>query len=159
MNHIILLSIIILLSFVYFNKNFECNALHTQSLIELEKQLNNVAGIYKDKPIKNANTNNEKELAKDLKNTVLITACNHGFINHLHNFKCFADRLGMKFLVIAMDKHAYHYIKHNTTMNAFFMTGGAFGEVTGSSTEFRSKQFNLITGLFYYIINQYIIYN
>lgn len=101
---------------------------------ELKRQLEKVAGIYKD-PTK----------SKGLEKTVLITGCNHGFVNHLHNFKCFADRLGMKFLVMAMDKQAHHYITHNTTMNSYLMVGGAVGDVTGASTEFRSKQFNLIT--------------
>ncbi len=93
------------------------------------------AGVYKD----------ASKITEDLKKTVLITGCNHGFINHLQNFKCFADRLGMKFLVIAMDERAHNYIVQNTTMSSYLMTGGAIGEVTGDSTEFRSKQFNLIT--------------
>jgi len=77
-----------------------------------------------------------------LERTVLITGCNHGFINHLENFKCFADRLQMKFLVIALDLKAHEYIRRNTTMDSFFMSTA---EVTGDATEFRSKQFNLIT--------------
>ena len=101
---------------------------------ELKSLLAQMAGIYKD-PTK----------SKGLEKTVLITGCNFGFINHLHNFKCFAERLGMKFLVMAMDKQAHQYITMNTTMTSFLMVGGAVGEVTGSSTEFRSKQFNLIT--------------
>lgn len=101
---------------------------------EMKNMLDKVAGIYTD-PTK----------AKGLEKTVLITACNFGFVNHLHNFKCFADRLGMKFLVMAMDAQAHNYITHNTTMNSFLMGGGAVGEVTGSATDFRTKQFNLIT--------------
>lgn len=106
----------------------------TSSKTELANQLAKVAGIYKD-PSK----------SKGLEKTVLVTGCNYGFINHLHNFKCFADRLGMKFLVIAMEKDAYEYIVNNTTMTSYLMAGGAVGEVTGDSTEFRSKFFNLIT--------------
>jgi hypothetical protein len=101
---------------------------------ELKRQLAKVAGIYKD-PSK----------AKGYEKTVLITGCNRGFVNHLHNFKCFADRLGMKFLVMAMDREAHEYITRNTTMSSYLMVGGAVGEVTGAATEFRSKQFNLIT--------------
>ena len=101
---------------------------------EMKNMLDKVAGIYTD-PSK----------AKGLEKTVLITACNFGFVNHLHNFKCFADRLGMKFLVMAMDAQAHNYITKNTTMNSFLMGGGAVGEVTGSATDFRTKQFNLIT--------------
>lgn len=111
-----------------------CSVYAVPDRAELKKVLEKVAGIYKD-PAR----------SKGIEKTVLITACNHGFVNHLHNFKCFADRLGMKFLVMAMDKQAHHYITTNTTMTSFLMVGGAVGEVTGSSTEFRSKQFNLIT--------------
>ena len=53
--------------------------------------------------------------------------------------------LGMKFLVIAMDKLAYSYIIHNTTMHAYHMVGGTVGEVTAHPQKFRSQQFNLIT--------------
>jgi hypothetical protein len=101
---------------------------------ELLNILQKVSGVYKD-----------KEKARPYEKTVLVTGCNHGFLNHLHNFKCYADRLGMQFLVIAMDKQAHEYIVKNTTMNSYLMAGGAVGEVTGSSTSFRSKQFNLIT--------------
>lgn len=113
-----------------------CNSLSANSKVELLKQLEKVAGVYK---------NESRSNGLKLEKTVLITGCNHGFINHLLNFKCFADRLGFKFLVIAMDERAHQYITANTTMDSYLMTGGAVGEVTGHSTEFRSRQFNLIT--------------
>jgi len=96
--------------------------------------LKKVSGVYN-------NINKQKGLEK----TVLITACNHGFINHLKNFKCFADRLDMKFLVFAMDNAAHNYIIQNTNMLSYNMGSGAVGGVTEGSTTFRSKQFNLIT--------------
>jgi hypothetical protein len=96
--------------------------------------LQKVAGVYN-------NINKQKGLEK----TVVITACNHGFINHLKNFKCFADRLDMKFLVFAMDNAAHNYITQNTNMISYNMGKGAVGGVTEGSTTFRSKQFNLIT--------------
>ena len=82
------------------------------------------------------------EQRKGLERTVLLTGCNHGFLNHLENFRCFAERLDMKFLVIALDFKAFEYIRRNTTMDAIFMSTA---DVTGDSVEFRSKQFNLIT--------------
>lgn len=82
---------------------------------------------------------------KAIPKTVMVTACNFGFINHLHNFKCFADRLGMKFIVFALDAEAHAYIKANTSMVSYQMTSGVVGNVTGESSDFRSKQFNLIT--------------
>ena len=40
----------------------------------------------------------------------LIPGCNRGFVNHLHNFKCFMDRLGFKFLVVSMDLATHEYL-------------------------------------------------
>jgi hypothetical protein len=77
-----------------------------------------------------------------LKNTVLMTGCNHGFLNHLMNFKCFADRLNMKFVVVALDKKTHDFVRHNTTMDSIYMQ---YADVTEEATEFRSQQFNLIT--------------
>lgn len=98
--------------------------------------LQRAAGVYND----------PKKVAKyNLHKTVLMTGCNYGFLNHLHNFKCFADRLDMKFIVIAMDAKAHEYIINNTTMISYLMDGGVVGGVTGAPTDFRSPQFNLIT--------------
>lgn len=72
--------------------------------------------------------------------TVIVTGCNFGFVNHLHNFQCYMERLGMKFLVIAMDERAHEYISRNTTMISYLMFNG-----TGESQGFRSKQFNVLT--------------
>ena len=82
------------------------------------------------------------EKRANLEKTVLLTGCNHGFLNHLENFRCFAERLDMKFLVIALDFKAFEYIRRNTTMDAIFMSTA---DVTGDAVDFRSKQFNLIT--------------
>lgn len=52
---------------------------------DLLKKLQEVAGIYKD-------ANKAKSMGVD--KAVLVTACNHGFLNHLFNFDCFVRRLG-----------------------------------------------------------------
>ena len=83
-----------------------------------------------------------------LERTVLVTGCNYGFINHLQNFKCFADRLGLKFLVIALDERSYLYLAKHSDMNVYYMSSGSdksSDAITSDSTTFRSKQFNLIT--------------
>lgn len=108
--------------------------------VVLLQQLSKVAGIYSD-PSRSADVTK-----MGLQKTVMVTGCNHGFLNHLHNFKCFADRLGMKFLVISFDQQAHNYITKNTTMISYLMAAGSAGhEVTNVAQEFRSKQFNLIT--------------
>jgi hypothetical protein len=108
--------------------------------VELLKQLSKAAGIYSD-PSRSSDV-----VKMGLEKTVMVTGCNYGFLNHLHNFKCFADRLGMKFLVISFDQQAHDYITKNTTMTSYLMSAGSAGqEVTNVAQEFRSKQFNLIT--------------
>ena len=100
---------------------------------ELEEVLGRAAGIYKDP---------KKQIG--LEKTVFVTGCNYGFINHLHNFKCFADRLGLKFLVASLDLQTHEYISNQTDMYSYLMTGVA-NSIGSAATEFRSKQFNLIT--------------
>lgn len=36
---------------------------------------------------------------------------NFAYLNHFHNFKCFADRLDLKFVTFAFDKKTYKYLK------------------------------------------------
>lgn len=101
----------------------------------LRKKLQQVAGVFSDPTLVER---------YGLQHTVLVTGCNHGFLNHLYNFDCFAKRLGMKYLVITMDKAAEETLsKHHPQITTFPMTGS--DEITSSATEFRSAQFNLIT--------------
>lgn len=103
----------------------------------LQGLLQRAAGIFVD-PLRQVG----------LERTVLVTGCNHGFLNHLLNFKCFADRMGLKFLVVAMDEKAYQYLTKHTNMVTYYMPTGIDNTtvtVTSDSVTFRSKQFNLIT--------------
>ena len=50
----------------------------------LLESLNKVSGVYKD-PLIGKNIPN---IAK----TVVVTACNFGFLNHLENFHCYAGK-------------------------------------------------------------------
>lgn len=106
----------------------------TTSNEELRSILAKSAGVYKD-PVKR----------KGYEKVVFITACNHGYLNHLHNFKCFADELGLQFLIISMESQVHDYITNRTSMTSFLMNAGKFGEAAGASTGFRDKHFNLIT--------------
>jgi len=71
-----------------------------------------------------------------------IINSNYGYLNHFHNFKCFADRLGFKYLVISMDPRSHEYLMTRNITSVFL--GGDVKIEEGSSV-FRSKQFNLIT--------------
>jgi hypothetical protein len=101
---------------------------------DLKSVLAKSAGVYKD-PIKR----------RGYEKVVFITACNHGYLNHLHNFKCFADKLGLQFLIISMESQVHDHIMNRTSMTSYLMNAGKFGEAAGTSAGFRDKHFNLIT--------------
>ena len=101
----------------------------------IETVLQRVAGVFHNESKRN-------EYGGDLDKTVVMTGCNHGFLNHLMNFKCFAERLGIKFLVVALDEKTHDFIRLNTSVDSIYMQ---YAGVTEEATEFRSKQFNLIT--------------
>jgi hypothetical protein len=83
-------------------------------------------------------------LSYNLDKTVLVTACNYGYLNHLHNFKCHTERLGFKVLVISLDQKTHNYVhEHIRHFYSYFFHGN--GVVHETSTEFRSAQFHIIT--------------
>jgi hypothetical protein len=48
-----------------------------------------------------------------LKNTIFIVGVNNGYKDFYHNFKCFMDRLGIKFLPVSLDEGVYSYLTNN----------------------------------------------
>lgn len=123
--------LVITLHFNHVSSNEESGG--TNTLLSVLKE---ASGIFTDK---------KRQIG--LERTVLVTGCNYGFLNHLNNFKCFADRIGLKFLVVALDAKVYQHLKKHTNMHTYYMASGSDNttKVTGDSTTFRSKQFNLIT--------------
>jgi hypothetical protein len=115
------------------NVMFGNNSVETE-LEALLTQVTKAAGVYVD-PLRQ----------KGFEKTVVVTGCNYGFLNHLHNFKCFADRLGIKFLVVSMDQQTHSYLTNHTTMISYYTGAGKVGEVGTGSVEFRSKEFNILT--------------
>lgn len=103
---------------------------------DLASKLQLVAGIYED---------SSKATSMGVGKAVLVTGCNYGFLNHLHNFDCFMKRLGMKYIVMAMDTKVYDYLQQNTSIVAYHLTGADSSDVTSLPQEFRSKNFNIIT--------------
>lgn len=106
---------------------------------KLKLTLQLASGVYQD------TSNVDSEILEKTKKTVILTSCNYGFINHLLNFKCFMDRLNMKFIVVAMDRATHLYLTQNTSMLSYYMDIGKIKEVVGTAQEFRSRQFNIIT--------------
>jgi hypothetical protein len=137
MHHLLSFLLIILLLGVIL---LDCNAIDSSNNndnSELISLLEKVSGIYADPNSK------PKGFKKSLDKTVIVTACNHGFLNHLYNFDCFMKRLKFKYLVIAMDKTAYTYLKTNTSILTYYMPSAV--EITTQPQEFRSRHFNIIT--------------
>ncbi len=61
-----------------------------------------MAGYYKD-PTKNP----------ALSKTIMMGGINYSYRDFYHNFKCYTDRLGIKFLPISLDQSIYTYITKN----------------------------------------------
>jgi hypothetical protein len=103
-------------------------------LKDLLAAVQHAAGVYSD-----------PHRQKGFEDIVVVTGCNYGFLNHLHNFKCFADRLGIKFLAVSMDQQAHDYLSNRTDIVSYNAGAGRVGEVGGGNVEFRSKEFNILT--------------
>lgn len=58
-----------------------------------------MAGYYKD-PTKNP----------ALSKTIMMGGINYSYRDFMHNFKCYTDRLGIKFLPISLDQNIYTYV-------------------------------------------------
>jgi hypothetical protein len=100
----------------------------------LASTLKRATGVYQN-PLHNPNMNK----------TVIITASNYGYLDFLHNFKCFTDRLKLKVLVLSMDSKIHVHVEHkmNSTFSSFYCHGNQ--TITEDLATFRSTQFNLIT--------------
>ena len=119
----------LLVSYVYsYDKN-----------MTLETALLMTSGVYLD-------TSRSHSLS--LENTVLVTASNFAYLNFLHNWKCWTDRLKLKFLVIAMDEKTHTYLNKRNIIS-YYWTGNI--SVTGEAAEFRDPQFNIITNRYCFI--------
>ena len=78
-----------------------------------------------------------------MQKTVIITACNFGYVNHLQNFKCFMDRLSFSFIVLALDSRTAKFVRENMpSVSVYELIGRK--KVSESSSVFRTPQFNLI---------------
>eukprot|EP01041_Mallomonas_annulata_P001843 gene1843-3576_t len=93
-----------------------------------------MAGYYKD-PKRNP----------ALSKTIVIAGVNNGYADFLHNFKCYMDKLGIKFLPLSMDKGIYHYITENKISSTYLMKDiPGRDKVAAEPSGFGGKNFNLI---------------
>ncbi len=94
-----------------------------------------VAGLYEQLPSYTEQVN--------LNKTVLVTACNSGYLPHLLNFDCFMKRLGLKYMVFSLDDQL-HLILQQRHKGIISVPYGS-ARIKSASSTFRSRQFNLIT--------------
>ena len=113
------------------------NYLHNNSLPLLA---NISRGVYKDKV---------KMQKFGLEKTIVVTATNYGFLNLFHNFNCYMEKLGFKYLTIALELHTHYYLNRHGFVSYYLdhdehstlKDGGADEHAAG----FDSKSFNSMT--------------
>ena len=76
--------------------------------------------------------------------TLCNTDSNHGFTNHLRNFNCWAEKIGFKFLLFALDDKMNKYWSKKVGANSFFWEGFSKKPVSEDPHHFRSNDYNLI---------------
>ena len=82
----------------------------------LEERLRKHAGIYTD-----------KTKAPELKNVLLLTAANSGYLEMLTNWECFAKKLGLDWMVIAIDSDLNQHLGERS----FSATGQEWTQAEG----------------------------
>jgi len=93
-------------------------------------------------------TDASKAKQRGLQNTVLVTGGNFGYLNHIHNFNCFARRLELKYLVISMELHTHYYLQKRGFYSYYLDTSSSSNTtetIEEQSSAFREQQFNFIT--------------
>ncbi|CAJ1352918.1 unnamed protein product [Effrenium voratum] len=73
----------------------------------LAERLRRHAGIYED-----------KTKAPELKNVLLLTAANSGYLEMLVNWECFAKRLGLDWMVMSMDSKLHQHLGEDRSFQA-----------------------------------------
>ena len=121
-----------------FSSSSPANYLLNNSLpLALQK----ATGYYKDAA---------KSAALNLEKLVLVTGGNFGYLNHIHNFNCFVERLGLKYLVISMELHTHYYLQRHGMISYYLdapqnTSNAGDDSIHEQGSQFREKQFNLIT--------------
>ena len=88
----------------------------SETLEPLTVRLHRHAGLYRD-----------KSYAPELKNVLLLTAANSGYVEMLTNWECIAQRLGLDWMVIAIDSD----LQHRLGERSFTATGQEWGKAEG----------------------------
>ena len=93
---------------------------------DVPQLLRDHAGLYLD-----------KTRAPELSNALLLTAANYGYMDMLRNWECYARKLGLDWLVVALDDQVYQELGPERS----FLT---VGERHGSYERFGSPGFKIV---------------
>ena len=124
-----------------------------QSSNTLQEAVERASGVYLHPlPLDQTSPHTHTHIDDVINKTVVVTAFNYGYSNHLFNFKCFLERLDIKFLAVAMDEHAYASTVNisRNMITYLWMHPASYDDVLHpkveeSSTKFRSPQFNVMS--------------
>lgn len=107
------------------------------------------AGLLRDNILGRSNATSSTPIHPDLAKTVLVTVANYGYLNHLQNFLCFTERLGMEPLIVSMDEKLHNYITSRTSFVSYLFdtTGKTSVHIDSGAAGWRSQQFILISNL------------
>jgi hypothetical protein len=136
-------------------------------LIKLDKAARTVVGVYpkymelQGKRVEfTPQSPQEAYVAEHMSRSLVVTVANMGYLSHLRNFACFAQRLQMHFLVLAVDDllvealSTAHHPSFTVLRYPGHYTAQTFNSTTPPSEEaaglakaagFQSAQFNLIS--------------
>eukprot|EP01038_Epipyxis_sp_PR26KG_P009863 gene9863-13270_t len=141
----------LILAFLFFSHNLNCEEFVPPSKPNYEEleivpsskiwqdpvfiaACKEMAGYYKD-PTKNPS----------LSKTIMMSGINYSYRDFYHNFKCYTDRLGIKFLPVALDEPVYTYVTNQQKSPSFLMPDIPGRErVKTEAQKFGGKNFNLI---------------
>ncbi len=79
---------------------------------------------------------------------VIATVVNYGYLNHLYNFDCYMRRLGLKYIVFALDSQSYQNLTSPNNKQYFYsayLQLPGENDASSSASEFRTLDFNIIT--------------
>ena len=96
---------------------------------ELRKAAEKAKGVYRSGSNAIHVSENVSPTEEIMSNVIIATAANYGYINHLHNFECYLNRLNMKALFLAMDNDMHEYVSHLAPL-PFIHTSNSLNKTT-----------------------------
>jgi hypothetical protein len=81
----------------------------------------------------------------DLRNTLIVTATNFGYLNQMFNYKCYMERMKWKYLILALDKNTSDVLEVDS-LGLITYPAWEDGQAASTvSSYFREPVFNFIS--------------